>query len=81
MRLKTFFILSLIVLILLLVFLGSGLKEKALKGMTSDVPGYVCGKGNICTSCMIAGQNCNCEVNKCDCGGNIVDRKKCEIGQ
>ncbi len=63
----------------MLALFGFGLKEIALKGMVENVPEYICGDGDLCTSCTIDGQSCSCGQQTCDCGNKTVDKKECDL--
>lgn len=78
MRLKIIMIVGLIAVIIILALFGSGIKEKALKGVTQDIPEYNCEDG-LCTSCIISGNLCSCGEHTCDCGNISVDKAECEL--
>lgn len=79
MKFKMIILIVIILGILLLSLFSFGLKEKAIKGIVSDTPGYNCDNDNICTSCIINEHLCNCGEHKCDCGNETVDRIECDM--
>ncbi len=79
MRLKIVLIIGAITGILIITLFGSGLKEKALKEMASDIPEYNCGRDNLCTSCVIEGNICSCGEHTCGCGNKTVDKTECNL--
>jgi len=80
MRIKIVLIVITLILIIGLAIFGSSIKEKVLRGMISDVPEYSCGGGDLCTSCIIDGNKCNCGADICKCGNDTFEKKECEIG-
>ncbi len=79
MKLKIILIILGIVFIIGITIFGSSIREKALKGMVQDIPEYNCGKGDICTSCIIEGHTCSCGTHTCTCGNETVDRTQCQL--
>ena len=79
MKLKLIIIIGAIIGILALTLFGTGLKEKALKEIVSDIPKYNCGDDNVCTSCIIKGNSCSCGEHTCSCGNDTVDRQECML--
>jgi len=77
--LKIILITAAIILIIGLAIFGTGIKEKALRGMAKETPGYNCGEGGVCTSCIISGNRCNCGADSCVCGNETIDRAECEL--
>jgi len=77
--LKIILIAAGIILIIGLALFGTSIKEQALRGMAKETPGYNCGKGEVCTSCIINGNRCNCGVDFCLCGNETIDRAECEL--
>ena len=79
MRIKLMLIIFGLAGIIVLVLFGTGLKEKALKEMVSDIPEYNCGDDDVCTSCIIKGNTCSCGEHTCSCGNDTVDRQECML--
>jgi len=65
-----------IVFIVFLAVFGTGVKDKAVRGVTDDVGEYNC-DGELCLGCVIGGETCNCGKESCTCGENHVDRSEC----
>jgi len=78
MKLQNTVLFCTIVAIVLLALFGSGLKEKASKGLAEEIDGYNC-DGGICTTCIIDGESCNCGPEVCTCGSTTVDKEECSL--
>ncbi len=79
MRIKIAAIILVLAAIILLIFFGFGMEERAIKGIISKVPEYNCGANNLCTSCLVEGEACSCGQQTCACGDRVVDRKECVL--
>ena len=79
MKLKIALVIIGFIIIFSLILFGAGIKEKALKGIFSNIADYNCGKSGICTSCIIDGYQCNCGKDMCSCGNKTINKAECEL--
>jgi len=79
MKIKIILVTLALAAIVLLAILGAGIKEKAIKAIAKETPGYNCGKDEICTTCIIEGQICSCGKTTCECGNKTVQSKECYL--
>lgn len=79
MRIKIILLVLAILSIITISLFAIGLKEASLKGIVEKVPEYNCGKGNLCTSCIVEGSTCSCGGYTCNCGNKSVNKTECDL--
>lgn len=79
MRLKIILLTGIVIGIFVLALFGFGVKETLTKSLISNVPEYNCGEGEVCTSCIINGNDCKCNESICECGNETVDKSECDL--
>jgi len=79
MKIKIILIILALGIILFVSLFGSGFKQMAIEKVAAKTQGYIC-NDNLCTTCIIKGELCECDKIQCECGNNTVPINQCMLG-